>query len=178
MARIAKHNEPRCWYTLTRKRPMPGTPIAKSHSFSSANCFTCRGVISCSASPFRSSGRSGGCSSGSSSPSTRIVGGRPTLRCKSDPLRRIISCSTILKLMPPAGAVPGGAAPESPAVGAGLAMRIDLEQHLAVFHRLRVLREHFLHHAGVLRLDLVHDLHRLDDADDLPLRHAIAHGDV
>ena len=43
---------------------MPGTPIAKSHSLFSVNSFTCRGVISCSASALRSSGRSAGWSSG------------------------------------------------------------------------------------------------------------------
>src|SRR6476661_4811638 len=133
---------------------MPGTPIAKSHSLSSANCFTWRGVISCSASALRSSGRNGACSSGSSSPSVRTVGGRPTLRCKSDPLRRIISCNTPLKL------IPGGAAASG---CAGLAIGIDRVQDLAVFDRLRVLRANLLDDAGVLGLDLVHDLHRLDD---------------
>src|SRR6185503_7997059 len=129
--------------------------------------------MSCSARVLRSSGRSGGWSSASSSPSTRNVGGRPTLRCRSDPLRRIISWSTPLKFRPAAGApadAGGGAAAGTgfaESGGVGLAIRIDLEQHLAVLHRLGVLRQDLTNHAGVLGLDLVHDLHRLDDADDL-----------
>src|SRR5581483_12042105 len=133
---------------------MPGTPIAKSHSFSSANCFTCRGVMSCSASDFRSSGRSGDCWSGSSSPSTRIVGGRPTLRWRSEPFRRIISWRTLLKLMLAAGALVLVAL----AAGTGLAIGIDLEQHLPVLDRLLIVDEDLTHDARVLGLDLVHDL--------------------
>src|SRR5689334_19368973 len=126
---------------------MPGTPIAKSHSFSSANMLTWRGVISCSASAFRSSGRSGGWLSGSSSPATRTVGGRPTLRCKSDPFLLIISWRTDLKLMP-AGAVFGdiGAGWDDGA-WVGLAIGINLEQYLSVLDGLRVVREDLAHHA-------------------------------
>ena len=47
---------------LVRNRPTPGTPIAKSASFFSANSLTCRGVMICSASSFRSSGLTGGIS--------------------------------------------------------------------------------------------------------------------
>src|SRR5688500_17522884 len=57
---------------------------------------------------------------------------------------------------------------------AWLAILIDAEEHLTVLHRMRVLREHFLHHAGELGLDLVHDLHRLDDAQRLSLRDTLA----
>src|SRR2546427_6901818 len=57
---------------LVRKRPTPGTPIAKSASLCSANSLTCRGVMICSASDFNSSGLSGAVSSESSSPFTRI----------------------------------------------------------------------------------------------------------
>src|SRR4051812_45792835 len=127
---------------------MPGTPMAKSHSFSSANCFTWRGVINCSASDFRSSGRSGTCSRAWSSPSTRIVGGRPTFRCRSEPLRRTSSCSTDLKFSPDAGLGFGDAGADV-ACG-GLAIWIDLEQHLPVFDRLRVLHENLTDHARVL----------------------------
>src|SRR3954465_8698212 len=134
---------------------MPGTPIAKSHSFSSANCFTWRGVMSCSASALRSSGRRGVCSSGSSSPSRRIVGGRPTFKWRSEPLRRIISWRTTLKLIPADGA--GGAA--VPTGGAGLAIGVDLVKDLTVFDGLRVLRDDLLDDTCVLGLDLVHDLH-------------------
>src|SRR5512146_2041052 len=155
---------------------MPGTPIAKSHSFSSANMFTWRGVISCSARLLRSSGLSGGWLIGSSAPSTRIVGGRPTLRWRSEPLRRIISWRTALKLMPPCAGGDRGAA--APWVCVGLAIGIDLEQHLAVFDGLCVFDEDLADDARVFGLDLVHDLHRLDDADDLPLRHAIADRDI
>src|SRR5512133_3403244 len=133
--------------------------------------------MSCSASVLRSSGRSGVCSSGSSSPSTRIVGGRPTLRCRSDPLRRTISCSTALKLM--VGCVVGDGGTCSMMGGCvGLAIGIDLEEDLAVLDRLRVLNEDLANDAGVIRLDLVHDLHRFDDAHDLSLRHTVADGDV
>ena len=50
----------------------------------------------------------------------------------------------------------------------GLAIGIDPEEHLPVLDGVRVLNSDFLDHAGELRLDLVHDLHRLDDAEDLP----------
>ena len=83
---------------LVRKRPTPGTPIAKSASFFSANSFTCRGVMTCSASGFRSSGLSGGMSSPASSPFTRTVGGRPTLSSRSDALRWTIWAMVFLKL--------------------------------------------------------------------------------
>src|SRR6478672_9797139 len=101
----------------------------------------------------------------SSSPLTRNVGGRPTLRWRSDPPRLIISCRTALKF---------SGVPDPAASGAvGLAIRRDAEKDLAVFHRLRVLHEHFAHDTGEFGLDLVHDLHRFDDADDLAARHAI-----
>src|SRR2546425_8985408 len=87
MARNANATVPRCWYTLVRNRPTPGTPIAKSASLCSANSFTCRGVMICSASDFSSSGFMGFESSGTSSPFKRIVAGRPTLRSRSDALR-------------------------------------------------------------------------------------------
>src|SRR5262245_23745879 len=60
----------------------------------------------------------------------------------------------------------------------GSAIGVDLVEDLPILHGLRVLREDLAHDARVVRLDLVHDLHRLDDAQDLPLRDAIAHGDV
>src|SRR5687768_2005287 len=47
------------------------------------------------------------------------------------------------------------------------------EQLLAVLHVLPVLRQHLGHLAVALRFDLVHQLHRLDDADDLALADAL-----
>src|SRR5436190_2905052 len=157
---------------------MPGTPIAKSHSLSSVNCFTCFGFISCSASVFRSSGLSGGKSSGCRSPLSRSVGGRPTLRCRSDALTCTSRWSTALKLKVPADAASIAAADTVWVARGALAIGIDPEKHLSVLDRLRVLREHFLHDAGVLGLDLVHDLHRFDDAERLRLLDAVADGDV
>src|SRR5438270_88041 len=46
-------------------------------------------------------------------------------------------------------------------------MRIHPEKDLAEFHRLRTPCGHFLDHPRHLGLDLVHDLHRFDNADDL-----------
>src|SRR5262245_19829168 len=56
-----------------------------------------------------------------------------------------------------------------------LALLADPEQRLAVLHRLPVLamdRDDFARHLG---LDLVHELHGLDDAQHLPDPHAVAH---
>src|SRR6185437_3992830 len=168
---------PRCWYTFTRNRPMPGTPIAKSASLCSAKSFTCFGVMICSASAFKSSGRSGGTSSELRSPFTRSTGGRPTLRCKSDAFCWIMRCRTALKLN--AGACWAGALGESDAVEtAGLAIGVDPEEDLSVLHRMRVAHQHLAHDPGVLGLDLVHDLHRLDDAQDFALRDARSFADV
>src|SRR5438477_8081489 len=49
--------------------------------------------------------------------------------------------------------------------------RFDREQALAVLNRLAVL-DVALHDLSIaLRVDLVHQLHRFDDAEDLPLAH-------
>src|SRR6476469_4148802 len=42
---------------------------------------------------------------------------------------------------------------------------LDDEERLAVFHSLAVLAQDLRHRAGLVGLDLVEDLHRLDDAD-------------
>src|SRR6266508_2647086 len=139
---------------LVRNRPTPRTPIAKSASFFSANSLTCRGVMTCSASSFRSSGLSAGISRAARSPLTRTVGARPTLSRRSEPLRWIICAMACLKL----NAVPAPAP-------LGSAIRVHPEKNLAKLHRLGVLDRHLADHPGDLRLDLVHDLHRFDDAD-------------
>src|SRR6266496_2397916 len=162
MARNANATVPRCWYTLVRNRPTPGTPIAKSASLCSANSFTWRGVMICSASDFSSSGLSGAVSSPTSSPFTRIVAGRPTLSSRSEPLRWTICVMAVLKLN--AGALPAGAS----------AMRIHPEKDLPELDRLRVLHAYLSHDAGDLGLDLVHDLHRFDDAHHLAHVHPAA----
>src|SRR5262245_22122006 len=145
---------------FVRNRPTPGTPIAKSASFRSANSFTCRGVMICSARCFSSSGRTGSIGSACRSPLTRMVGGRPTLRCRSEPPRCTICEIACLKL--------NGAALVSAAKPVGSAMGINPEKNLSELDRLRVLDADLPNHAAELRLDLVHDFHRLDDANRLP----------
>src|SRR5229473_2323119 len=162
MARKANATVPRCWYTLVRNRPTPGTPIAKSASLCSANSLTCRGVMICSASDFSSSGLSGATSSATRSPFTLMVAGRPTFSSKSEPLRCTICVIACLKLN--AGRLLCVASP----------MRIHPEKDLAELHRLRVLRADFANHARDLGLDLVHDLHRFDDAYHLAHVHPAA----
>src|SRR6267378_5185278 len=137
--------------------------MAKSASLCSANSLTCRGVMICSASDFSSSGLSGAVSSETRSPFTRMVAGRPTLSSKSEPLRCTMCVIACLKLN--AGRLLCVASP----------MRIHPEKDLAELHRLRVLRGDFPNHARDLGLDLVHDLHRLDDAYHLPHIHPAAH---
>src|SRR6266566_541570 len=156
MARKANATVPRCWYTLVRNRPTPGTPIAKSASLCSANSFTCRGVMICSASDFNSSGLRGDDeSSGTSSPFTRMVAGRPTLSSRSDALRWTIWVMAALKLNV-----------ACPAWGAS-GMGVHPEEELSELDGLRVLHQDLPHHARDFGLDFVHDLHRFDDADDL-----------
>src|SRR3990172_316450 len=147
---------------LTRNRPTPGTPMAKSDSFVSMNSLSCRGCISCSASALRFSGVNGGRSSCSSSPDTRTVGARPTLSNRSEPLRFTISVMACLKNAaapcPCAAApwadmtpvVPGtlapGGGPMTLRGPAGSDIGLHPEQHLAELDRLRVLDEHVAHH--------------------------------
>src|SRR6478609_573422 len=50
----------------------------------------------------------------------------------------------------------------------------DHEQRLTEFDRLSVLGEDRLHRAGGVGLDLVHQLHRLDDAERVALRDRVA----
>src|ERR1700694_4224907 len=153
---------------LVRKRPTPGTPMAKSASFFSENSFTWRGVMICSASSFRSSGLTGGISRPCKSPFSRMVGDRPTLSNRSDAFRCTICEIACLKLKVDCGA----AAALASAIG------IDPEQNLAELDRLTVLDRDLSNHSGDLRLDLVHDLHRLDDADGLSRAHPVPHLDV
>src|SRR5918999_1639419 len=146
---------------LVRKRPTPGTPMAKSASFFSANSFTCRGVMICSARSFRSSGLTGGISRPWSSPFSRMVGGRPTLSSRSEAFRWTIWEMACLKLKVDCG----GAAAFCSAIG------IYPKEHLSEFHRLSILHQDLANRAGDLGLDLVHDFHRLDNADRLPRAH-------
>src|SRR5262245_33651216 len=52
---------------------------------------------------------------------------------------------------------------------------LDPEQGLAELHRLPVLRQGLDDPPGLVRLDLVHQLHRLDDAEHLALAHHRPH---
>src|SRR6187200_715612 len=58
------------------------------------------------------------------------------------------------------------------------AIRIDPEEHLPEFDRLTVFHQYLANSAGDLRLDLVHDLHRFDDAHGLAWSDPVAHLDV
>src|SRR5437879_11494491 len=66
------------------------------------------------------------------------------------------------------------------AISPRLAIRIfsnmlgEDEEGLPVLHRLAVFHKHRLDHAGGVGLDLVHQLHRLDDADRLAFLDALA----
>src|SRR3954463_9330875 len=151
---------------LVRKRPTPGTPIAKSASFRSANSLTCRGVMICSARSLRSSGLSGGSSSPWRSPFRRMVGGRPTLSKRWDAFRWTIWAIVFLKLKLDCGA------------GLASAIGIDPEENLSEFDRLAVLHRDLAHNPGELCLDLVHDLHGFDDADGLARGHPAPDFDV
>src|SRR6476469_465012 len=144
---------------LVRKRPTPGTPIAKSASFFSANSFTCRGVMICSASCLRSSGLSGCMSRAFSSPLTRTVCARPTLSRRSEPPRCTICAISCLNwnCCPPEAGAAAGAGVDGSAIG------IHAVEDLPELDRLRVFDQHFADDSRDLGLDLVHDLHRLDD---------------
>src|SRR3954469_12187370 len=70
------------------------------------------------------------------------------------------------------------------AISPRLAMRIfsntvllDQEKRLPVLHRLSVFHQDRLDRAGGIGLDLVQQLHRLDDAERLPLGDRLAHLD-
>src|ERR1044071_6765424 len=155
---------------LVRKRPTPGTPMAKSASFFSANSLTCRGVMICSARCLSSSGRTGSIGSECRSPLTRMVGGRPTLRCRSEPPRCTICEIACLKLK---GAAVGSLA--KPVVSA---IGIDPEENLAELYGLGVFHAHFADDSAEFGFDFVHDLHRLDNADRLPRADAGSYLDV
>src|SRR6266508_2320294 len=104
--------------------------------------------------------------SGTSSPFTRIVAGRPTLSSRSDALRWTMWVMAALKLNvagPPWGASGMGVHPE---------------EELSELDGLGILYEHLPHDARDLGLDFVHDLHRFDDADDLARRDPVPGLDV
>ena len=58
-----------------------------------------------------------------------------------------------------------------------LAMRVDAEEGLAIFHRMPIFNEDPHHLARHIRLDFVHQLHRFDDAEHLAGFHVRARGD-
>src|SRR2546429_9977768 len=109
----------------------------------------------CSASDFNSSGLRGDESSGTSSPFTRMVAGRPTLSSRSDALRWTIWVMAALRLRV-----------ACPAWG-GSGMGDRWEAELSELEGLRVLHQDLRHHAGSYGLHYVLDLHRFDAADDL-----------
>src|SRR6478735_3957884 len=150
---------------VTSTSPRGRTEISSSTSgsLSSLTSFTWRGVMICSASVFSSSGFIGGISSGVRSPFKRMVGGRPTLSRRSDPPRCTICEIAPLKLN--AGPVAGAAA------GAASAIGVHPEEDLPELDRRGIHGGHFLDDPRDLGLDLVHDLHRLDDADHLARLH-------
>src|ERR1700693_6155962 len=85
MTRRTMPTLPRCWKTLTRKRPSPATPYAMSSSAVSLNFCFWRLVIMLKAMESISSGVMRGTSlSGFRMPSTRRYGWLPTFRCKSE----------------------------------------------------------------------------------------------
>src|SRR6267143_5907860 len=69
------------------------------------------------------------------------------------------------------------------AISPRLAIRIfsnmlaEDEERLPVLHRLAVFHKHRFHHAGGVGFDLVHQLHRLDDANRLAFLDGLAHLD-
>src|SRR5437899_512314 len=109
----------------------------------------------CSASDFNSSGLSGAVSSAISSPFTRMVAGRPTLSNRSDAVRWTMCVMACLKLN------------VGPAACGASGMRIHPEEGLSELDRLGVFHTHFPDQPGDFGLDLVHDLHRFDDAHHL-----------
>src|SRR5581483_7951223 len=80
----------------------------------------------------------------------------------------------------PRGAKPQGPVPRRRTSGPSLrpSRRLNAEQRLPELDRLGVLDEDLGDLAGHFGLDLVHQLHRLDDAQDLALAHARADLDV
>src|SRR5438552_15402538 len=109
----------------------------------------------CSASDFSSSGLSGALSSASSSPFTRIVAGRPTFKSRSDALRWTMSVMAALKLKV-----------GWPLWGAS-GMGVDSEKGLCVLDGLGVVHLHLPDHVRPLGLDVLLDLYRIDDSDQL-----------
>src|SRR5438105_1198699 len=162
---------------LTRKRPTPGTPMAKSASLVSMNSLSWRGCMICSARALRSWGVSGGSSSCSSSPATRTVGARPTLSSRSEPFLSTMFLMAFWKkavdAFPPG---PGGGPALAGVAGAWIGSDIGFhpEEDLSEFHGRGVFDRHFADRAAHFRFDLVHDLHRLDDAQRLAGRDAAA----
>src|SRR3990172_7211796 len=87
-----------------------------------------------------------------------MVGGRPTLRCRSEPPCLTISVMAALKLN-----------------GDASAIGIHPEQDMSELDRLGVLDGNLANDARQLRVERVHDLHRFDDAQRLPHADPAAH---
>src|SRR5438105_2357380 len=149
---------------FTRKRPTPGTPMAKSASLVSMNSLSCRGCMICSARALRSWGVSGGISIGSSSPATRTVGARPTLSSRSEPFFSTMFLMAFWKnavevLAPGGGPALTGAAAAGAVAWIGSDIGFHPEEDLSELHGRRVFDADFAYRAADFGLDLVHDLH-------------------
>src|SRR6185312_17164432 len=85
-------------------------------------------------------------------------------------------CRTALKLKVAGAGAGAGAAARSgtDAAGVRLAIGVNPEEDLCVFHGVGIAHGDLAHDTRVLGLDLVHDLHGLDDAEYLPLLDARA----
>src|ERR1700722_377164 len=55
-----------------------------------------------------------------------------------------------------------------------LSVGMNAEQRFAILHRLPVFYQDANHFAGHFRFDLIHQLHRFDDAQHLPLLHTVS----
>src|SRR5262245_57593129 len=101
-------------------------------------------------------------------PSTRTTGGVPALRWRSLARAAIIFSSTARMFMRSLFARRPARAGPPPMPAAARSERLDQEQLLSVLHGLGVLDQDADDAALGLGFDLVHQLHRFDDADRLP----------
>src|SRR5439155_14591592 len=158
----------RCMKMLARNRASPETPNAKSISLWVEKYRRCRSLRSWLQTSRSSCAGGGGSSRVYSTPSTRTIGAVPAFRCRSLARDAIIFSSTLRIFM---------TAPRGNRSG-WRSGRFDQEQLLSVFDRLRVLDQDLDDGSAHFRLDLVHQLHRFDDADGLSDVHPVADLDV